>query len=176
MINIVKKLAASYIIKKEIPKRAELIIPFGQAISRSHNYLLIMPEDEHDFFNATIIPKYLQTHRKVVTIFTYEFKIGLIPEKHKYNFIEFSINDKNKLEIPSSQLRTKLKKLQFDVIIDLNRKENLFFSFIAQMPVSQFRIGFQKKNSENYYNINFADKEENGEISYKNFLNFLQMF
>lgn len=176
MINLIKKLTAGYIIKKEIPQRKEITIPFSHAVSRSHNFLLIMPEDEHDFFHSVPLAKYLESHRKVVTIFTYDFKIGLIPEKHKFRFIEIGINDKTKLELPSAILRNKLKESQFDVVIDLNRNENLFHSFVSQLPDSQFRIGFQKKDSDKYYNIHFVDKEENGEISYKNFLNFLKMF
>lgn len=176
MINLIKKYIAGYIIKKEIPQRNEISIPFGQAISRSHNFLLIMPEDEYDFFYSIQLTKFLEAQRKVITIFTYDFKIGLIPEKHKYRFIEIGINDKTKLELPSVTLRNKLKESQFDVVIDLNRKENSFHSFASQLPNSQFRIGFQKKDSDKYYNIHFVDKEENGEISYKNFLNFLKMF
>ena len=84
--------------------------------------------------------------------------------------------DVSKLNLPSNKLMNELAGKSFNAVIDLNRGENLFCSFASNLVESPMRIGFKKKNSDKFYNIQINDSEDNPQISYKNLLNCLQMF
>jgi ADP-heptose:LPS heptosyltransferase len=69
-----------------------------------------------------------------------------------------------------------LSAKEFDVVIDLNINENIFYSVITSMANTRFRVGFKKRNSERFYNLIIINNEIKPEISYRNLLNSLQMF
>jgi hypothetical protein len=45
-----------------------------------------------------------------------------------------------------------------------------------QAVPSKVRIGFKRKGSDKYYNLQIANNEEKAENSYNNYLNCLKMF
>ncbi|MCK5455784.1 MAG: hypothetical protein KAI45_01580 [Melioribacteraceae bacterium] len=61
------------------------------------------------------------------------------------------------------------------MVIDLNRDVDIFSSALANVPLSDFRIGFVKKDSDSFYNFQIPN-EINPEKSYRNLLNSLRMF
>ena len=85
------------------------------------------------------------------------------------------LNDINKINLPSKRMILKLLKNKFDVILDLNRKEQLFYSYITGKISAKIRIGFTKRLSDKTYNIQISNNETNLKISYKNLLNCLKM-
>jgi hypothetical protein len=66
--------------------------------------------------------------------------------------------------------------VQFNVSIDLNRKDNLFHSYSVCVVKTRLKIGFVKNDSDKFYNLQIINHEDNPEISYENFLNCLKMF
>ncbi|OGU84424.1 MAG: hypothetical protein A2W11_10670 [Ignavibacteria bacterium RBG_16_35_7] len=70
----------------------------------------------------------------------------------------------------------KLTSLRFNAILDLNRKENIFCSVVSSMVNAPIKVGFKKSNADKYYNLQISNIEENAELSYKNYLNCLEMF
>ena len=68
-----------------------------------------------------------------------------------------------------------MRDKSFDIVIDLNIEENLFYSAAANIFKSEFRIGFVKNDSDLYYNFQIPH-EINNEFSYRNLLNSLAMF
>ena len=66
--------------------------------------------------------------------------------------------------------------MRFNAILDLNRKENIFCSIVSNLVNAPVKAGFQKNNADKYYNLQIVNKEENPELSYKNYLNCLEMF
>lgn len=173
--NLKLKLARIIVSRKYLKKNLEPIV-FNNIISGAQDFFIIMPESDTDFYHSLDLLKYLFIHRKSITLFLPEHKYSLIPEKEKYKFIAFGPLQKSKLFLPVPELSDKLKSKTFDVVIDLNRQENIFFSAAANIVESKLRISFTKENSEAYYNFQFADSRNNPEVAYRNLLNFLQLF
>jgi len=66
--------------------------------------------------------------------------------------------------------------MRFDVIIDSNRDENLFYRYIAKSLNTNIKIGFARIDSDNYFNFQVTNKQNDPETSYKNLLDCLKMF
>ncbi len=176
MIEIIKEKLASYIVKKNIKENIPLQQSFSQSFKNSFNFLILMPENESDFRNAFIVLDFLDNNNKTLTVFTNDFRVALLPVKFRNKTLSFSINEISKLKLPSNELITKLKKLHYDAVLDLNRGENLFYSYVSNIVNSKIRIGMEKKKSNNYYNLIFSDNIFESNIFYTNLLNCLKMF
>lgn len=107
---------------------------------------------------------------------TRDFRISLLPQKFHKISIGFGIDDTTKLNLPGKLLCDKLSSLEFNFVIDLNRDENLFYCYAANLVKADFRTGVKTDNSDRYFNIQITGTEDNSEMFYKNFLNCLQMF
>jgi ADP-heptose:LPS heptosyltransferase len=90
--------------------------------------------------------------------------------------VEIGITEINKLDLPNHKLINKLVELKFDGVIDLNRTDNLFYSYVTNLVTAKLRIGFAKKGADYFYNFQIAQNEFDSEKSYNNFLNCLKMF
>jgi len=66
--------------------------------------------------------------------------------------------------------------MRFDAVMDLNRKDELLYSYASNLVNAKLRIGFSKKGADKYYNLQIANNEAEAEKSYSNFLNCLKMF
>ncbi len=173
--NLKLKLARFIVRRKYIKKNLEPIM-FNKAISSSVDFFVILPGSDAEFYHSFELLRYLIIHRKSVTLFLPEHKYNLIPEKDKYKFIAFNPLQKNKLNLPDASLIQLLETKTYDVVIDLNRKDEIFFSAVANIVNSKMRISFNKENSSPYYNFLFADNQQDPEVAFRNMLNFLQMF
>jgi len=105
-----------------------------------------------------------------------EHKYNLIPDKEKFRFISFLPHQISRFYLPEKNLVLRLNAKEYDVVIDLNRTENIFFSAIANIVKSKIRVSFVKEFSENYYNLQIINKKNDSEASYKGFLSYLRMF
>ncbi len=176
MIEIIKEKLAYYIVKKNLKGNIPLQQSFSKFLKNSFNFLIVMPANDSDFRNSFIVLDFLDSQNKTLTIFTNDFRVALLPVKFRNKSLSFAITEINKLKLPSNELISKLKKLQFDAVVDLNREDNLFFSFVSNIVDSKVRIGIKKKKSNSYYNLIFSDNNFEGNIFYSNLLNCLKMF
>ena len=119
---------------------------------------------------------FLEQTKKNAFIFTHDFRVSLIPLKYRPHVIEYNVGDTNRLNLASKKLTDKLMQQQYHAVIDLNIKDNIFYSHLISILDLQVKIGFKKNNSDNYYNIQVNNVESNPEKSYKNLVNCLQMF
>ncbi len=85
------------------------------------------------------------------------------------------MKDINKIELPSKRLTSYLTKKQYDALLDLNRKEQLFYTFVSGIMRAAVSIGFAKSFADKVYNIQIVNSETNPKISYENLLNCLKM-
>lgn len=176
MIEFIKEKIAAYIVKTALKRRSLNQQSFSDWFNSSFNFFIIMPSNETDFRNAFSVLEFLDSQNKTLTIFTNDFRVALLPIKFRNKSLGFSINEINKLKLPSKELTIKLKKLCFDVSIDLNREENLFSSFAINLVESKIKIGIEKKKSVEFYNLIFSGNNLEDSIFYENFSNFLKMF
>jgi hypothetical protein len=176
MIEIIKEKTARFLISKKLKNVTLSEQSFLAVFKRSGSFLVLMPEDEKDFRTSFFILDYVEQLNKSIKVLTKDYRVSLLPAKYRNKSIEIGISDLNKLDLPNNKLTNKLAELKFDGVIDLNRRDNLFYSFVTNLVKADLRIGFSKRDSDKYYNFQIANTENDPEKSYNNFLNCLKMF
>lgn len=176
MFEGLKRKIGRFVLKRKyLHKNIEQLV-YNNVISSAKDFFFVMPNLDNDFYHTLEILKYYQKQNKVITLFLPEHKYNLIPDKEKYKFISFLPHQVSRFFLPEKNLVARLNAKEFDVVIDLNRSENIFFSAISNIVKSKIRISFVKEFSENYYNLQIVDKQGDSETAYRSFLNYLQMF
>lgn len=176
MFENIKKRIAIYLIKKRYINKNQSPVAFADFNKKALSYLVIVPENDEDFKNSFLVIRYLVSIGKSVTLFISEHKYSVIPEKEKYKVLSFSIQQMTKLNIPDPILSEKLSKRSFDVVLNLNRQDNLFINAVPFIVNSTYRVGFKNGAISDYFNLQLPLNENNSKISYENLLNSLKMF
>lgn len=176
MILPIKEKAAEFIINLKLRDHKFDELEFSRVFNRSYSYLVLMPKDNTDFRHAVEVLNFLREAKKNVIALTNDFRVSLLPTAFKVSAVEHGINDKTKLDLPSKKFLNRLKKMQFDVVIDTNRQPVLYYNFIANFVNSPVRIGFSGKNADQYFNLQIVNNKNESENSYQNLLNCLKMF
>jgi hypothetical protein len=176
VIDFVKEKLAGLIVRKKFKSEHYTTRSFRDFFKKSFTFLVLMPDNDTDFHYAIEVLKGLCLNKKHATVFIQEFRTNLIPVKYRPQIVEYTDKDVSRLYIPSKRLLEKLNSLRFNAILDLNRKENIFCSIVTTMVNAPIKAGFKKGNADKYYNLQINYKEESPELSYKNYLNCLEMF
>ena len=174
MIEKIKLLVGRYILHKKLKKNEQII--FNKFFTNADDYFIILPEDDESFKYSFVIIKYLFEHKKNITLFVVDYRKSLILDSAKYHVVTFENENKNIVNLPKQELLEKIEQNQYDLLIDLNRNYNIFYSAITISVKAKYRVGFTKEYADLYYNFLIANDERNSELSYKNLLNSLQMF
>jgi hypothetical protein len=175
-MGLVKEKLASLIVGTRYKSEGYTLRSYRDFFKKSFTFLVLMPDNDTDFHYSIEVLKGLSLNKKHATVFTQEFRANLVPVKYRPQVVEYTDRDIGRLNIPSKRIMEKLNSLRFNAILDLNRKENNFCSLITSMINSPVKAGFQKSNADKYYNFQIINREENPELSYKNYLNCLEMF
>ncbi len=176
MIELIKKKTAEIIVSGRLKHQKNQELLFSSALKKSFSFLVLMPANEKDYRESFQILDYLEGQGKTLTILTNDFRVSLLPAKFRNKAIGYSVSEVSKFNLPTSKLSERLKEKLFDVVIDLNREENLFYSFIANIVKSKIRIGFKKRKADVYYNFLVDGSDNDSAKSYYNFLNCIKMF
>ena len=176
MLGELKNKMGYYILRKTILKGYDSSNSFKNFIGKSFNYLIILPLNDTDFSNSFDVVKYFKIHKKEVTLFLPEHKVNTISLTTNYKYISYDLDDINSFGLPSKNLTERLKERSFDVLVDLERENNLFITAVASLVQANFKVGFKKPEIENLYNFQLVNTKINSEISYRNLLNSLKMF
>ncbi|MCK5700111.1 MAG: hypothetical protein KAI29_03125, partial [Cyclobacteriaceae bacterium] len=173
--EMIKEKAAKFVVNQVLKKSNFQEQSFSSVINNSITFLVLMPDDDLDFKYSMEILKYLHENKKEVLILTSDYRVSLLPIHLRRFAFGHAIRDTNKINLPSRVLISKLLKRKFDVVIDLNQKEQLFYSYVSGIVKLKVRIGFKKLLADKTFNIQIANNETNPKISYKNLLNCLRM-
>lgn len=176
MITAIKTRAARFIVKRRAPGEEFSQRNFSSIFAKTYSFLILMPANESDFKFVFPILEYLREQRKNIVVMTYDFRVSLLQPYFKTNAIEHGLKDETQLKLPSKKLQNKLSNMRFDVIIDTNREEILYYSFIAKLLNAQVKIGFARSDSDKYFNLQVINMQNDPETSYKNLLDCLKMF
>jgi hypothetical protein len=176
VIDFVKEKLAGLIVGKKSRSEYYTTRSFRDFFKKSFTFLVLMPDNDTDFHYAIEVLKGLSLNKKHATVFTQEFRANLVPVRYRPQVVEYTDKDISRIYIPSKKLMEKINSLRFNAILDLNRKENIFCSVVSSMVNAPIKVGFKKSNADKYYNLQISNKEENPELSYKNYLNCLEMF
>lgn len=176
MFEELKRKYAHFVIRRKYLKKQNESLEFNKAVSNAKEFLIIMPESEIDFANSFEIIRYLQIHKKELTLFLSESSHKELPNEKDFKFISFHPDQISKFFLPRKSLLPRISNKKFDVVIDLNRNENTFFSAINCIASSGLKVGFRKNRSEEYYNLLFNSKQTEPLAAYSKFLEHLRMF
>lgn len=176
MIEAIKEQAARFILKKRAAQKGFNQRSFSSVFQKSFSFLVLMPADDKDFRLSSPVLEYLREQKKNIVVLTNDFRISLLPTYFKANAVEYGIKDVTKLKLPSRNIINKLTNMRFDVIIDLNRQEEIFYTYITKALNVPVKIGFVNSDSDNYFNMQIANSKNEPEISYNILLNCLKMF
>ncbi len=172
---MIKDKAAKFVVNQMLKKNDFQEQSFSSVIHNSILFLVLMPDDDQDFRYSTEILSYLHENKKEVLILTSDYRVSLLPIHLRRFAFGHAVKDSNKINLPSRELISKLSKRRFDVVIDLNQKEQLFYSYVSGTVNAKVRIGFTKFLADKTFNIQIANHGTNPKISYKNLLNCLKM-
>jgi hypothetical protein len=176
MIEAIKEHAARFILRNRTAHKKFNKRNFSSVFQKSFSFLVLMPADDRDFRLSTPVLEYLKEQKKNIVVLTNDFRISLLPTYFKTNAVEYGIKDITKLKLPTRNIINKLTNMRFDVIIDLNREEEIFYTYITKALNAPVKIGFVNSDSDNYFNMQIAHSKNGPEISYNNLLNCLKMF
>jgi hypothetical protein len=176
MITILKERAARFIVKRRVQVGEFSQRNFSAIFSKTYSFLILMPANESDFRFVFPVLEYLREQRKNIVVMTYDFRVSLLQPYFKTNAIEHGLKDETQLKLPSKKMLDKLSNMRFDVIIDANRDEILYYSYIAKSLTANVKIGFVRSDSDKYFNFQIINKQNDPETSYRNLLDSLKMF
>jgi hypothetical protein len=176
MLDFIKNKIAEKVVEKQLKTQHFEPHTFTDFFNKAFTFFVAMPDDDRDFTYSLSVLKFLADAKKSAMVMTKDFKVSLLPQKFRGRAVEFSLKDINQWKLPAKRLSDKLSEMQFNVSIDLNRKESLFFSYSSHLVQAPLKIGFVKHDSDKFYNLQIINHQDNPEISYENFLNCLKMF
>ncbi len=174
-MQMLKQTAAKFFIQFKLKKSNFSNKSFSSAFKNSSSILVLMPEKDKDFQHAIDILSYLDKLKKEIFILTNDYRVSLLPIHFRGKALGHGIKDINQMDLPSKKLLSELLKKNFDTLIDLNRKEQLFYIYVSGIVNAEMSIGFTKSFADKVYNLQIANSETNSKISYENLLNCLKM-
>lgn len=149
------------------------VIRFDNAVKFANKVLIILPSNQTDFENSLQVVRYFQIHKKEITLFIQDTIDWYIPQKELYTYFTFTEKSKTFFYLPNTTLKRRTKEKQYDIVIDLNRHENVFSNAVTCLLNSNIKIGFARRKPLNYYNILINDKEQNSEAAYRVLIKYL---
>ena len=174
-MKIIKQKAAKIVVNLKLKKGDFDNQSFSSAFKSSNSFLVLMPVDNKDFQYAVNILDYLEELKKDYSILTFDYRVSLLPLRFRERALGHGIKDINKIDLPSRRLISNLTKKKYDALLDLNRKEQLFYTYVSGIVSASVSIGFAKSFADKVYNIQIANSETIPKISYENLLNCLKM-
>lgn len=176
MLKPIKNKISNYLAKRKYLKEDQGSIRFNDFFNDSKTFLLLLPAEEHDFKFSLKIAEFLIGMEKEITILVPVKFFSKIPHNKHTRIIQFALEDITKFNLPSDFLANKLNRKKFDVVMDLERMENLFYSSLVQVTQSKFKIGFKKEKLNEFYNILINNQNERPEFCYEDMIESLRMF
>jgi cysteinyl-tRNA synthetase len=176
MFTSIKENLAEYYVKKKFSRKQNSEKNFQKFFSESKKILILLPTAKTSLVEEVVeIIRLFAIHKKELFIIQSKDQFSFLPNEFKYSSLIINEEDKTAIGLPNKELVKRVKKHTFDLVLDLNRNPDLFSIALANIPLSDFRVGFVKKDSDYYYNFQIPN-EINPEKSYRNLLNSLRMF
>jgi len=167
---------ALFVAKRKYFSKKDAIKNYAGSISNAAKVLIVLPTTAEDILKSLDIPAFFVDNKRKVILLGDEKLQHVAQEEHSFEIITYDEESFSKFGLPKKELVSKLKNLEFDVVLDLNRDNNLFLGILANIPKSGIIVGFKKNEADNFYNFQIGNNQNNAEISYGNFLNSIQMF
>lgn len=176
MINSIKQKISNFLARRRYLNKNTDKIKFNDFLKTANSFLLLMPNEEKDFNLSLKLMDYLLKLDKNLALLVPVQFVSKVSSGKRTQIIQYSYEDVNKFNLPTDFLKNKLNRKSFDIVIDLERFENLLYSSLTNLTKSKFKIGFQKEKLNEFYNILIVQKNERPEYCYDDLINSLKMF
>ncbi len=164
-------------LNREIKKRDFPVMILSSFFTDSVDVLILLPSNDILFPLSLDVARFFKIHKKNVTLLLPEHKRNLLANNFDYSFITFGVNSVTNLYLPDERLISTVQQNDFDLFIDLETSNSIFYSAIAFNVKAKFKLTlFPKNGRENIYNLLLNTNETNYENSFRNLLNSIQMF
>ena len=82
-------------------------------------------------------------------------------------------NDLNRMQLPRQEVLDRLRKADYQFVLDLNDGNDRISSYIALMTEAPYRL-HMRSDGKMFYNISYQPQNTNGEYYYEPLLNYLR--
>jgi len=134
---------------------------------------IIFPENEEDIKNSiSFITDFLKMKKKITVLIRGEH-VRYIPNSYALMVKEYFPTDKLFGEIPKQNIKNLLQNEQADLLLNLNRDDEVFTFMCCSLIKSPVKFGFQKEFSDRFFNLQFASNSKDSYNTYNNFKTYL---
>lgn len=176
ILDPVKQFVANFQVRRINKLQKKNPVSFNNFIDHSVEFFIILPQGKSRDESVNDLFSFLLSHSKRVSVFATVEDFNYFPFRMKTQLIDYTLGEITKFNLPDKNLAQRLHKRKFDVAIDLNLSENIFYSTIMNLIKAKFLIGFSKENSDTYYNVQINGDLNNPKLAYENLLKSLRMF
>jgi len=176
ILDSVKHFIADFRVRRLNKLQKKNPVSFNNFINSSVEFFIILPEGQSKDEAVNDLFSFLLSHGKRVSVFTTIEDFNYFPFRMKTQLIDYTLGEITKFNLPDKNLAQRLHKRKFDVAIDLNLSENVFYSTIMNLIKAKFLIGFNKENSDTYYNVQIHGNLNNPKLAYENLVKSIRMF
>jgi ADP-heptose:LPS heptosyltransferase len=160
-------------------KHPDPVFRFTEAVGRSRQALVILPESLTDMESLQAVMKYLNKRfgsGSLQVLVRDEFASS-VRANFNAKTITYHPKEVNRWFIPRGELLRKMKSSTFDIALDLNVSMALPSAFICRESNAPLRVGFAKPHGDHFYNFQVQTRmTTNTPVAFRSLLKCLDMF
>jgi len=170
-----KKLFSNMYLSLTTKRKKNIVQKFNGVLANAKNFIVLMPENEHDFLDALEVTGFLLSKKIHVTLVANNLAMHVLKDKSPYRLEEYFPTDKNKFGFPKRKLVNRLKIYSYDALLALEKEVSPFQNYLADKIQTEIKIGTASPGNDKIYSVQIANGENAENDSYKIFLNCLQL-
>ncbi|MBX3008735.1 MAG: hypothetical protein KF816_12000 [Melioribacteraceae bacterium] len=176
MFEKLKKRVAKFILARKYLKKNWEALNFRDSIKKSVTAFIILPSNDSDFHSAFQVVEYLFQNGKAITLCIKEHKYNEIPKNDRFKYLSYHFGQINRIGLPLKSVIDRFSHQNYDLVIDLNREEDLFLLSLLCEVKSSIRLGFHREGLDGYYNFLVGIAGMDAQKTYENLIKYLKMF
>lgn len=143
-------------------KQENTLEKFNGFFATSKSVFVLPPYDNNILLMVNELVDFLFLNEKKITIFSTVENFNKIPSMNKCSLFEYTNEEITKVGLPNGYLKNRLQRENYDILINLESKINMFYAAITKLSKSQYKLGYASKQNDKYFNIQIQNlKSEN---------------
>ncbi|HPO55785.1 MAG: glycosyltransferase family 9 protein [Ignavibacteriales bacterium] len=138
-----------------------------------NSVFIIFPENEEDVKNSVSIITDLVARKKKITVLIHGEFVRFIPNSYALMIKEYFPKDKLFGEIPKQNIKNLINSQEADLLLNLNRNDEIFTLLCTSLVSAPVKFGFRKEFSDRFFNLQFASNSSDSYNSFSNFKSYL---
>jgi ADP-heptose:LPS heptosyltransferase len=157
----------------------ERVISFSNAVSSAQQALLIMPFRRREVLPTVMVIDFLKKHfsEENITVVTDDHGLDAMRLLPRSQFVHILVSEVSMFYLPRRSVIQRIRQKKYDLAIDLNLDLVLPSGYICKESNARVRVGFVKRRSETFYNLQIQpDPTLSKKLIYDRLVKCLQMF